>query len=63
MGNAITQQPAGPSCGPDLIEELIRLRHSGASLERIADRFGTTPGFVVALTDLFEHSLKASGER
>ena len=40
--------------GDDLIAELERERRSGASLELLAARYGTTTGYVVALTDLFE---------
>lgn len=46
--------------GIELVEELIELRHAGISVEQIAQRYGTTPGYVVALTDLFEVSLERS---
>lgn len=46
--------------GIELVEQLLELRHTGTSVERIAERFGTTPGYVVALTDLLEVSLEHS---
>ncbi|WP_420120797.1 helix-turn-helix domain-containing protein [Nakamurella sp.] len=46
--------------GIELMEELLELRHAGTSVEQIAERYGTTPGYVVALTDLFEVSLERS---
>lgn len=61
MGMTGTHRSTEQSVGTGLIEELTELRHTGTSVERIAERYGTTPGFVVALTDLFELSLTPSG--
>lgn len=60
MGITGTSRSAGQLSGTELIEELTELRHTGASIEQIAERFGTTPGYVVALTDLFELSTTPS---
>lgn len=57
MGITGTPRSAEQHCGTDLIEELTALRHTGISIKTIAERYGTTPGYVVALTDLFDPSL------
>lgn len=56
-----TTRSAEELCGAELIEELTELRHTGTSVEQIAERYGTTPGYVVALTNLFERSLTPNG--
>lgn len=39
--------------GVELVEKLLELRLAGTSVDQIARRYGTTAGYVLALTDLF----------